>query len=497
MKSRHNHESALDLYRKSREMARENSFLQEEALATELTAKCCFSNGLDAPGEVYLAEAYYLYEKWGAAPKIRELEETYRGLLRGARDRATMRNGRTGFVENTQEISGHTLDLAFITGASQTISSEMNLEKLLYTLINLITENAGAQRAVLLLQKDGVFSIEAEGNAERQEFSVLQSIPLESNNPGLPLSIINYTSRTRKNVVLNNAEDYSLFQTDPYISSQQPKSVLCTPIVHKGKLTGVLYLENNLTTSAFTPDRVQLVKIISTQGAISIENARLFSRLESSEEQIRASLKEKETLLQEIHHRVKNNMRVIISLLRLQSRKVKDERYATILKESQDRIKSMALVHEKLYQSKDLSEFDMYGYVEKLMNGLFRTHGVNTGRIAAKYEIEEISFELDIAIPFGLIINELVSNSLKYAFPKEKKGEIKITLRSINGGEIELMVQDDGIGISEDIDFRKSESLGLELVTILAEDQLNGRIELDRTGGTTFRILFPGKKQRD
>ena len=209
-----------------------------------------------------------------------------------------------------------------------------------------------------------------------------------------------------------------------------------------------------------------------------------------AEEQVKASLKEKETMLQEIHHRVKNNMQVIVSLLRIQSRKNKSKKFAVILKESQDRIKSMALVHENLYQSGDLSKIDIGGYTKNLIDELFRSHGVSRDKIGVKLEIEEIPFQLDIAIPFGLIINELISNSLKYAFPGNKKGEIKLTLRSSSADEIELIVQDNGMGISEELDFRNTESLGLELVIILAEEQLDGRIVLDRSNGSTFTIQF-------
>ena len=209
-----------------------------------------------------------------------------------------------------------------------------------------------------------------------------------------------------------------------------------------------------------------------------------------AEEQIKASLEEKEVLLREIHHRVKNNMQVISSLLRLQSDTIKDQQYADMFQESQERIKSMALIHEKLYRSGDLARVDFNEYIKSLMNGLFRSHGIDPGRITTKLKIEDVSLGLDQAIPCGLIINELVSNSLKYAFPEDRNGEISVTLRSNSNGEIELRVSDDGIEMPEDLDIRNIDSLGLELVTILAEDQLEGKIDLHRTGGTTFRILF-------
>ena len=163
-----------------------------------------------------------------------------------------------------------------------------------------------------------------------------------------------------------------------------------------------------------------------------------------------------------------------------------------MFKESQDRIRSMALVHERLYQSENFTNVDFRGYVKSLVNGLFRSHRIDTNKISLKIEVEDLSFGLDSATHCGLIINELVSNSLKYAFPQERDGEIRISLCSINKNEIELRVSDDGVGIPENLDFRNTKSLGLELVMILAEDQLKGKVELDRTAGTQYHILFKG-----
>ena len=209
-----------------------------------------------------------------------------------------------------------------------------------------------------------------------------------------------------------------------------------------------------------------------------------------AEDQVKASLEEKEVLLREIHHRVKNNMQVITSLLSLQSDKIRDQQHADMFRESQERIRAMALIHEKLYRSRDLARVDFNEYIKSLVNGLFRSHGIDTGRIVMKVKVEDVSLGIDHAIPCGLVINELVSNSLKYAFPEDRKGEISVTLRPISEDEIELRVSDDGVGIPEDMDIGSTDSLGLELVTILTEDQLEGKINLDRTGGTTFRILF-------
>ncbi len=202
-------------------------------------------------------------------------------------------------------------------------------------------------------------------------------------------------------------------------------------------------------------------------------------------ETIRQSLREKEILLQEIHHRVKNNIQVISSLLKLQSYYIKDEKYKEMLRESQARIKSMGLIHEKLYQSENLAEIDFREYITDLVKTLFQSYGAHD----VTFKVEgTVSLGIDAAIPCGLLINELVSNSLKHAFP-DRSGEILIILRSVNE-TVELAVSDNGIGIPEDVDFRASESLGLHLVTMLAEHQLDGEIVLDRTDGTAFHITF-------
>jgi len=209
-----------------------------------------------------------------------------------------------------------------------------------------------------------------------------------------------------------------------------------------------------------------------------------------AEEKIKASLKEKELLLQEIHHRVKNNLQVISSLLKLQSEYIEDKQAFQMFKDSQNRIKSMALIHEKLYKSKDLAEIDFKIYINDLAYELFRSYEIDPSKIALRMDVKDISLRIDVAIPCGLIINELISNSLKYAFPQGREGGIKIALRSINKNKIELKVKDNGIGLPEDFDFRKTKSLGLHIVTILVEDQLDGKIELNRAGGTEFKITF-------
>ena len=227
-----------------------------------------------------------------------------------------------------------------------------------------------------------------------------------------------------------------------------------------------------------------------------------------AQEQIEESLREKELLLKEIHHRVKNNMQIISSLLSLQSNYFKDQNTLEAFKESRNRVRSMALVHEKLYQSHNLARVDFAEYVRAVTNSLYRSHGVDHSKIALKLDVETISFGIDVAIPCGLIINELVSNALRYAFPPSWKGkcQVEVKLHSMENNEFVLVVSDNGVGMPQDLNFRDTETLGLRLVTILAEEQLQGNIESatcprrfasqsEAAGGgkgTRFQIKFRG-----
>ncbi len=213
-----------------------------------------------------------------------------------------------------------------------------------------------------------------------------------------------------------------------------------------------------------------------------------------AEEKIRASLEEKEVLLKEIHHRVKNNLQIISSLLYLQSKSIKEEGALYMFKESQNRIKSMALIHEKLYRSEDLARIDFAEYIRNLTGSLSRSYEINPNKVELKINVDKTSLGIDTAIPCGLIINELVSNSLKYAFPDGREGEINIDFHS-DGDKLTLIVTDNGIGFPKDLDFRNTESLGLQLVNNLA-NQLNGNVELDGTDGTQFKITFAEVEHR-
>jgi PAS domain S-box-containing protein len=209
----------------------------------------------------------------------------------------------------------------------------------------------------------------------------------------------------------------------------------------------------------------------------------------ADEEAIKASLAEKEVLLREIHHRVKNNMQVIISLINLQAKRVSDPAGLQMLKDAQRRIFSMALVHEKLYQSDDFSHINMASYIQGLIAHVFHTLHVDTTRVAVRTDIGGEFLDINTALPCGLLITELVSNALEHAFPEERTGTVKIAFRRGREGRFTLTVGDDGVGLPRGLDIRNTETLGLQLVMMLI-DQLDGTIAVRTKKGTEFTVEF-------
>ncbi|MFN6565472.1 MAG: AAA family ATPase [Nostoc sp. ChiSLP01] len=266
---------AIDFYDAAIAGAKANGYIQETALANELAAKFFLAQNKELIARAYMQEAHYCYQLWGAVAKVKDLETRYSQLLITSVPRieeATISTGTT----NTASIIH--LDIATVMKASQAITGEIMLDKLLSSLMKTLIENAGAQRGYLILSIHEQLLIEAEGDINSDRVTVLQSVPTE-NCQFLPESIINYVARTKEIVILNDAMRNGKFTKDIYIKESQIKSILCVPLINQGKLISIVYLENNLTTGAFTTDRVEVLQILSSQAAISIENAKLYNEL--------------------------------------------------------------------------------------------------------------------------------------------------------------------------------------------------------------------------
>ena len=243
---------------------------------------------------------------------------------------------------------------------------------------------------------------------------------------------------------------------------------------------------------------VLLTGVLQRDKTGEIEYSRTFlvdvTERRRAEDSVKASLQEKEVLLQEINHRVKNNLQIISSLLSLQSQDIQDEQALRSFQVSQDRIKAMALVHEKLYQSDDLARIDIGEYIRSLADDLRSSYGLGSQDVNLTIDVDNILLGVDTAIPCGVIVNELVSNSLKHAFPEGRAGEIVISFRKIDG-QYTMIFKDDGVGLPEDVDIAHPSSLGLTIVNALT-GQLGGDIALARNGGTEISITFPSQQSK-
>ncbi len=312
---------AMELYDRAIAGAREHGYIQEEALANERAAEFYLSQNREKVARVYLIEAYYGYLRWGATAKVKDLEARYAHLLSQEFEQEAIGVETLPTTSSTSTGGIKAFDLATVMKASQALSSEIILGELLTKLMRIVLENAGAEKGFLLLERAGKLWIEASGAIDSDEIRVQQSIPLQtevtdnlaafdlSMQAPLPISVINYVTRTGVAIVLSDATTEEIFAPDPYIIVQKPKSVLCAPILHQGQLTGVLYLENNLTTAAFTQDRLEVLQLLAAQAAISIENARLYSDLEEANRTLEAKVAKRTLELQEKNQDLQQEIR--------------------------------------------------------------------------------------------------------------------------------------------------------------------------------------------
>jgi PAS domain S-box-containing protein len=280
---------AIELYDRAIAGAKENEYLNEEALANELAAKFYLNWGKEKIAQTYLIEAYYCYARWEAKAKVEDLEKRYPQLLAPVlTSQQTNRNTSENLHQMTASQLTSTgtsvsasLDLSAVLKASQAISDEIALDKSLENLMRIALQTAGAQLGYLILETEGELYIEASRFIDSDRIEVLQSIPVGNQlNQHLPTGMIHHVARTQKSLVLNNATREGNFLHSPYIQTHQPKSILCTPLLNRGQLSGILYLENNLVTAAFTPDRLEVLQMLSGPAALAIDRARLYNNLE-------------------------------------------------------------------------------------------------------------------------------------------------------------------------------------------------------------------------
>ncbi len=262
---------ALDFYDRAISSAREQGYIQNEALGNELAAKFWLAKRKEEIAQLYLKNAHYAYQCWGAISKVEVLEADYPEL---ARSQASLARTRS-MSSSSNSSTGVSLDLSTVIKSTNALSGEIVLEKLLKTLMNILVENAGAERGILMLPRGEKLWIEAIQETGSENVSVLQSLPVDDCSR-LSAKIVHYVSRTRESVILDNASERGNFTEDDYIQRYNCQSITCIPLIHRGELQGIIYLENSLTPGAFTQERLDLLQTLATQAAISLENARLY-----------------------------------------------------------------------------------------------------------------------------------------------------------------------------------------------------------------------------
>ncbi len=405
------------------------------------------------------------------------------------------------FERTTEELHQRIFELDTIKELTEIASKTLNADDLLHAILDKAT-------AVVRARAGSVFAVDSSSGH-------LRFVGSKGLNRGEKDSYMKINESLAKKVIYEKKAVFSqdikndlknLMPEDP----EHRLSLLGLPIFIEGDVAAVFVLQNKEVEESFNIDDEHILSIIFGEMRFALENGMLHSKVKSHlktvqehnirlnqeiderklvEEQAKKSLKEKEILLREIHHRVKNNMQIISSLLNLQSQYVKDKESLEMFKESRDRILSMAFVHEKLYQSEDLAKIDFDGYTRSMAQHLLRTCSIDPGAVRLSINCSDMFLSINDAIPCGLIINELISNALKHAFPEGEKGEITIDFYSNEDNRLTLVVSDTGIGLPEDIDISDAKTLGLQLISDLV-DQLKGTLEIERDGGTAFRITF-------
>ncbi|MCP4690884.1 MAG: PAS domain-containing protein, partial [Desulfobacterales bacterium] len=282
---------AGDYYDKAIALAEEHEYIQEKALASELAADFYLSKDRPQFAEAYLRDAHYAYRLWGAKAKVQALEKRHpRRLFQKQGEEEPALN----IMSSTDGTSTRRLDIEAVLKASRALSEEIVLDKLLKKMMRIVIENAGAEKGLLLLPHREKWCIEAEGYMNRSDVRVLRSISIEAADGGdgrmVCNAIVNYVVRTRESVILYDAAHEGSFVHDPYMVENRPRSVLCMPFMNRGKIVGILYLENNLVAGAFTSGRLEVLDLLSSQMAISVENALLYNTLEQKVDERTAEL---------------------------------------------------------------------------------------------------------------------------------------------------------------------------------------------------------------
>jgi signal transduction histidine kinase len=543
---------AAEYYEKAIIGARENEYLQEEALAYELAARFYLAQGMEKVAQTYLQEASYGYQRWGAMAKVQHLQRQYPqfltkpGSTRSASLLYTQMATFTVSPTTSQSTGTQELDVHSIVKASQILSEEIVLPRLLEKMMHIVIENAGAELGLLLLPKANQWFIEAEGQVGQTQVTVLHSVPIDDNRR-VSSAMISYVARTQQPLVLEAASQSGHFTHDPHVIQSQVKSVLMVPLKHQGLLTGIVYLENNLTPGAFTPDRIEVLNLISSQLAISIENALLYANLEQKVaertqalSQALAHLKATQTQLIEsekmaslgglvagVAHEINTPIGIGVTAASTLANQTQNAATAyhnkqlkgsaltayfdTALRSSQLILNNLERVSELVQSFKqvavdqthlDRRRFAVKKYLQDTLLNLkpYLKQAAHQVQVTGDEQCEMNSYPGALA----QIVTNLVMNSLRHAYPDGKAGTLRFDLTK-ESDHLIIEYSDDGCGIpSEHLGkifepffttarAKGGTGLGLHIVYNLVTQKLQGTIQVhSEVGvGTTFVLQLP------
>jgi predicted ATPase/signal transduction histidine kinase/CheY-like chemotaxis protein/tRNA A-37 threonylcarbamoyl transferase component Bud32 len=525
---------AGEWYEQSITLAEKNKYRIEEALSYELAAEYYLERGMEKIARTFFKEAHSAYAQWGATAKVLHLEKEYPYLSGYYKNIGEKSNSATSTVGSSMLHSPLQMDLTSVIKASQTLSKEIVLSKLLANMMRIVIENAGAQKGLLLLPRKNKWFIETEGYAENDDIMVLRSLALEEYSQ-IPSALIHYIARTQENVVLSNAAQEGSFNQDRYIIREQCKSILGMPLVNQGKLIGIIYLENNLTTDAFDQKSLEILTILSSQLAISIKNSLLYSQLEikvaertsalqqeiterkRAEDKATFASKAKSDFLSNMSHEFRTPLNVILGFAQILARDIsigeEQQKQVAIINRHAHHI--LTLINEVLDLAKiesgkatlDNINFDLDNFLESLKE-TFLPQAEYKGLFFTIKKDENLlrSIKTDEVKLRQIFIN-LIGNAFKFT----KTGGISLRVRSAKSaqeaGDIQMLyceVEDTGIGIdpehqekifapfiqsSASVDQTVGTGLGLSITRQFIE-LMGGDIEVTSTPdiGSTFRF---------
>ncbi|AFM28125.1 hybrid sensor histidine kinase/response regulator [Desulfomonile tiedjei] len=430
------YELAGELYEQAITLARENAYQNEEALANELAGKFYLSRSNLDLARTKIVDAHYCYKKWGAAAKVEQLEAKYRLFFEGPAESQIVVTSRDSASTGSTDFH-RDLDLAWIMKASQVISGEILLEKLVEKLMKTVIETAGAEKGFLIFRSGNRLEVKAEACVSQMIVQDLQPTPIEKCE--LCSAVVMYVLRTSESLVLNDPVREGAFTSDPYIMEKKPKSVLCVPILHHGSLIGMLYLENNLSSHAFTPHRLETLRMLSSQAAISIENARLYERMEQL---VAERTSELEKSNKDLSHEIEVRQSAQEELYR-----------AKIQAESASRAKSEFLAH-------------MSHELRTPLNAIIGFSQLLNEQWGGKLTEKQLQYVREISIG-GHHLLELINNILDLA--KVESGKMELDLKPVNIGQLlkhcTIMIKEKALRKHLDIIVHIPESLrGVKIV---------------------------------